>query len=324
MRAVVVTSINSAEAVLSQYLDRCQRCIVVGDDRSPTTYAIDVDFIDVDRQLREFPELAGRLPRNHYSRKNIGYLHALRIGAQTISEIDDDVAPLANWGAIPDGMVATIIAPRWPNLLKSFTSGQCEIWARGFPLDKVLQQSHITYGESIAASDVWIWQNWTSGAPDIDAVCRLTVNPLPEFIEHSPVALLGALAPFNSQNTHWIKKEAMAFAYLPAFVTSRYTDILRSYIAQRVINAAGGFIGYAVCDTFSARNKHDFLDDLQQETEMYIACRRVDETLNDVKWTGNREDLISAYEALAKNKLINNEEITLASLWLDEFNKLVP
>ncbi len=129
-----------------------------------------------------------------------------------IAEVDEDISPLQNWGNVPLGDVTIVTGPRWPNLLQLFVDsenlqsqrgapGLGLIWARGFPLDHISHFQAINFGKSVPAEKIWIWQNWTSGAPDIDAICRLTLDPSPNFINRSPIALEGALAPFNSQNT---------------------------------------------------------------------------------------------------------------------------
>jgi len=49
-------------------------------------------------QRDQYPELADLLPYHHYCRKNIGYLYAIRQGADCILETDDDNLPLPSFG----------------------------------------------------------------------------------------------------------------------------------------------------------------------------------------------------------------------------------
>jgi hypothetical protein len=41
------------------------------------------------------------LPENHYARKNLGYIRAVRLGAESIFDTDDDNAPSPWWAPRP-------------------------------------------------------------------------------------------------------------------------------------------------------------------------------------------------------------------------------
>lgn len=80
--------------------------VVVGDKKGPQNFNLSgiagfsnerLIFLDVDAQLESNFKLADKLPFNHYSRKNIGYLQAIAQGAPCIYETDDDNAPLPSW-----------------------------------------------------------------------------------------------------------------------------------------------------------------------------------------------------------------------------------
>lgn len=80
--------------------------VIAGDTKGPDSFDLsdvpgfDADqltFFTIDDQLASGFRLAELLPTKHYCRKNIGYLHAIRDGADGIYETDDDNAPLDSW-----------------------------------------------------------------------------------------------------------------------------------------------------------------------------------------------------------------------------------
>lgn len=72
--------------------------IVAGDRKGPTRFDVaGARLFTIDDQVATGFELARDLPTNHYARKNIAYLIAIRQGATCIYETDDDNAPNDVW-----------------------------------------------------------------------------------------------------------------------------------------------------------------------------------------------------------------------------------
>src|SRR5688572_7805235 len=70
--------------------------LVIGDQRSPNDFRLDgCRFVSVEEQQSLSFRLAGLLPVNHYSRKNLGYL--LSRNKDLIVETDDDNLPKENF-----------------------------------------------------------------------------------------------------------------------------------------------------------------------------------------------------------------------------------
>ena len=66
------------------------KTIVVGDNKTTANWKHDsCDFIDLKSQKDSSFELANLLPENHYVRKNLGYLFAIKSGAKIIIDTDD-------------------------------------------------------------------------------------------------------------------------------------------------------------------------------------------------------------------------------------------
>ena len=74
------------------------KIIIVGDQKGPFHYDLhQTKLLTIENQLELFPNFADALPKNHYSRKNIGYLMAMKEGASCIYETDDDNKPNSSW-----------------------------------------------------------------------------------------------------------------------------------------------------------------------------------------------------------------------------------
>ena len=71
--------------------------MVVGDVRSMSkeVYGIPDNprfvYLSVSDQLALFPKVSEMIPWNHYGRKNIGYIYAIKSGAKRIWDFDDDI-----------------------------------------------------------------------------------------------------------------------------------------------------------------------------------------------------------------------------------------
>jgi hypothetical protein len=314
-KCIVITTINSTNPCLEAFSKlEGWDLIIVGDKKSPKSYNLKATYLDVSEQEKLFPKFSRQMPFNHYCRKNLGYLYAIKNGYDIIGESDDDNLPYKNWGKLPQAEVfSTITEPSYPNLYKEFT--EQKIWPRGFPLDLVL--SNEPRVKKDLPAKVLVWQGLADGDTDVDAIYRLTIKQEVIFDKNKTVVLnANVLSPFNSQNTVWLK-EAWPFLYLPHTVTFRYTDILRSFIAQFGIWNRGGVLGFMSPTASSIeRNFHNLLRDFDDEVPMYNSFYKVIEALQSCHLTGRLEDLSVMYEALAKNRIIEESELDSISEWL--------
>src|ERR1700709_692406 len=102
--SIVVTSISAPNGVLRSLATGSREngisFYVIGDVRSPADFSLDgCDFYSLDRQAGTGFRFAEACPTRHYARKNIGYLIAIREGARTLIETDDDNYPLPTFWA---------------------------------------------------------------------------------------------------------------------------------------------------------------------------------------------------------------------------------
>lgn len=229
----VITTINKPNQVyanLSSELGESE-VIIIGDAKTPKEWECITGFISLDGQNKLFKVFSEKLPINHYSRKNIGYLMAIAERAEAIYETDDDTF-LRNGKIIQDFVEEYLYVEEneWINVYKYFTNRN--IWPRGLPLRKI--ESTPLPKFQYSSNEVAITQFLVDGDPDVDAIYRM-IGTLPFYFEESKKISLrlirGAKCPYNSQNTiHF--PVAYPFLYLPAYVSFRMTDIWRSIISQ--------------------------------------------------------------------------------------------
>jgi len=300
--------------------------IVVGDKKTPEEWHCDnVDYISLKQQESSDFELAKVLPYNHYSRKMIGYLKAIKNGANYIVETDDDNIPKDKW-IFPEfeHIYACTHEDRgFINIYQLYTKQK--IWPRGLPLRLIKKQFEIEKNLIVKNCKVGIWQGLADEDPDVDAIYRLTNNAPCCFTERDPVVLSkGTISPFNTQNT-MIRKELFPLMYLPTYVTFRFTDILRGLIAQPIMWLYGYQLGFINATVIQKRNPHDYMKDFISEIPMYQHCEKVIELVsNSISKSESIEtNLYNAYKSLLKENIVCAKEIITLEAWLKDIKKLI-
>ena len=325
--SVVVTSISAPNAVLRELAGQSKArgfsFYLMGDVPSPADFSLDgCEFYSLERQRATGFEIAELLPTRHYSRKNIGYLLAMRTRPAVLIETDDDNMPLPGfWVSRKRGQrVRMISATGWTNVYAYFSNAN--IWPRGLPLDAI--RAALPEFETLpeVEADCPIQQGLAGGNPDVDAIYRL-VLPLPaDFRTDRRVALgAGAWCPFNSQNTAWFP-DAYPLLYLPSHCTFRMTDIWRSFVAQRIAWENGWSVLFRGADVFQERNEHNLMRDFVDEVPGYLHNRRIGEGLERLKLAPGPENLgdnlVRCYEEMVRLAVVGLEEMTLVKAWVKD------
>jgi len=328
--SLIITSISGPNPVLASCAEGSRKhdvdFIVVGDTKSPADFHLDnCDFWSIERQRGMSSRLASILPERHYSRKNLGYLVAMKRGAEVILETDDDNFPfdgfwheralLQRCNMLENG--------NWVNVYRYFTDAM--IWPRGFPLEHLMEQ--LPSLETLSEQDVYcpIQQGLANDNPDVDAIYRLT-RPLPQlFSDTVNIALCkGSWSPFNSQNTTWFR-EAFPLLYIPSRCSFRMCDIWRRFVALRVCWANGWGVLFHGPAVYQERNEHDLLKDFNDEIPGYLNNAKICKTLEDLDiMPGVNQiaaNLIKCYEAFIGLGLIGKDELALLDAWLEDCAK---
>ncbi len=327
--SLVITSIAGPDhPVLNDFAVKCKKqnipFIVIGDKPSPADFHIDgCSFYNLQQQRELNFKIAQLLPERHYSRKNIGYLLAIKNNkAEIILETDDDnYARDGFWENRNRVCKAhSLEQTGWTNIYSYFTKSR--IWPRGFALERL--QDALPSLDRFPLSDVNcpIQQGLADENPDVDAIYRL-ILPLPLSFDINVNVALGkkSWCPFNSQNTTWFK-EAFPLLYLPSYCSFRMTDIWRSFIAHRIASANDWHLLFHPATVYQERNMHNLMRDFADEISGYTNNYKIVETLENLDLKKGAEhlgaNLLACYESLINLSLIDKKEIPLVEAWISD------
>ena len=322
---IVITTINHPTKAIQKISEIVAtdgwRCIVVGDKKTPANWsAPGIDYLSYDDQLRMFGRLAELLPANHYCRKNLGYLYAIRNGAEAILETDDDNIPADSFGKDIAAEVTgeTIGGVKWSNIYKHFTERL--IWPRGNPLDTIHDAGQLT-GSHVARAP--LQQFLADGDPDVDAIYRLLFKEPLQFDKRSPLFLEeGSWCSFNSQNTLFLK-EVFPLLYLPCHVSFRMTDIWRSFVAQLGLWATGNQLVFRNATVVQERNEHNLMRDFSDEVDGYLnndhIANCLTALLDNNRGLPLRDVVRAAWVALRDMGILKDAELDIYDAWAAEY-----
>lgn len=324
---IIITSIFHPTEAVRRFasLSGCQ-VVVVGDRKTPADWTCEnVCFLSLDNQKQLGYRILKNLPYDHYCRKMVGYLYAIKMGAEIIVDTDDDNLMLPSW-ELPSFEGAyrfTEANLGFVNIYSYFTDE--DIWPRGFPLALIKSIETKISDKNLATKKikVGIWQGLADGDPDVDAIYRLTRgNTEFHFEARPPIALdLGTISPFNSQNTVFYR-ELFPLMYLPASVTFRFTDILRGLVAQPIMWLRNLRLGFTGATVFQKRNPHNYLKDFESEVPVYLHTEKVVELVTKAIRPDYSicDNLYESYKALYQNGLVAKEELELLRCWMEDLN----
>lgn len=329
--SVVVTSISQPNNALHSIAKGCKesgyRFTVIGDVSSPSDFYIDhCNFYSISDQLKidlKYPKLC---PERHYARKNIGYLLELQNSADIIIDTDDDNLPYDSFWKPRERMqqVRMVEYPGWINVYRYFTEEL--VWPRGLPLNEIYSCNQSYELLTVKTLDCPIHQGLANKNPDVDAIYRL-ILPLPKYFRDDRRLALGkdVWSPFNSQNTAWYR-DTFPLLYLPAYCSFRMTDILRSFVAQRIAWENGWTILFHEPTVWQERNEHNLMKDFAQEIPCYLNSEEICEELSKLSIKRGKDHLFYnleiSYRMLIEMGVVGKNEVQLLMAWIDDFKKL--
>lgn len=303
--------------------------VVVGDAKGPEAFNLPAStFLSLTEQLDLPFRLARALPRGHYARKNVGYLHAIAAGAECLYETDDDNAPLPRWAPRQERTEAVPVEAvgEWVNVYRAFSAER--IWPRGFPLDLIVasHEAPPALVGPVQRVRAPIQQGLANGSPDVDAVWRLVLDrPFVFDDERSVVLPAGAWCPFNSQSTWWWPV-AYPLLYLPSHCSFRMTDIWRSFVAQRCLWELGCGLVFHAPEVVQERNEHDLMRDFSDEIPGYTRNRELVRTLEGLSLDRGEDavpaNLLRCYAALVDAGFFPATELNLVRTWLGDLERI--
>jgi len=298
--------------------------VVVGDRKTPSTWKADkVVFLSLDEQYNTFPAFAKAINENTYVRKMVGYLYAIKNGADFIFETDDDNIPYCNAldviekDVIDDKKIKCIESSNgWLNIYKEF--GATDAWPRGYPIQLLHSFAETKISDSHLPWDVC--QYLADEDPDVDAIFRITKGQRIFFKrDHQFGLAYNSFSPFNSQATLW-KKEAFPLLFLPVGVTDRVTDILRGYISLACLKKKGSTLKVASPVVYQHRNVHNLLKDFEQEADLYLHAENWARALMHIDGNNMIELFKSALLALIDRQFLKADNLDLYNDFIREIS----
>jgi hypothetical protein len=276
-------------------------------------------------------------PWNHFARKNIGYLYAIREGAQAILDFDDDneiVMPITSTALLSpfggrDVRARSVNHPGAINVYNYFKPSD-HVWPRGLPLDAASQSlsSRKASRVKVPRSQIAVWQHLAQLDPDVDAIWRQTHQLPLKFGKHADPLVLekGSWAPFNAQATVWTKAGFLPMR-LPSTVHGRVSDIWRSYIAQPLLWNQNLSVAFAAPQfSVPSRNEHNYLGDFEAEISLY---RQAGALMDHIVAMSEREQGLEKHDAMFKSYvelyeygIVDIEDVNAAKAWIEDLMAL--
>ncbi|MBI5127060.1 DUF288 domain-containing protein [Candidatus Roizmanbacteria bacterium] len=327
MTYCVITSIQKPTIAVRKFNKLFgKKLIVVSDLKTPHLNKNEkIDYFDLKSQKESFPKFNKLLPYNNYSRKNLGYLLAIKNGADKIFETDDDNIPYANFRLNENSLIKGNFLNKnsWTNIYSYFTKEK--IWPRGLSLYHTKSKiSKFELKEKEKRS--YINQYVVNKDPDVDAIYRLILDKHVYFNKRIPL-ILGkkTVSPFNSQSTLWFKK-IFPLLYLPSYSSFRTCDIWRSLVAQVCLWKINSHVTFFSPNSYQIRNPHDYLKDFIDEIPGFVNNDKIVNKLlrcdlsSDIKDLQN--NLLKCWKSIGSFLSNPDKELKLCYAFLNEVSKL--
>jgi hypothetical protein len=283
---IVLTSIYQPSIALKKYITFDDWFIIlVGDKKTPHENYLDLEksnpsnfkYLTPDYQENTYKELSDLIGWNKIQRRNIGFIEALKMGAEIVASVDDDNIPLDNWGKeILIGNEIDVYFYEMNKDIKVFDpigiTSYHQLWHRGFPIQKVHNRNS-SYKITIKKVKVDIQADFWNGDPDIDAICRLEHKPNCFFDDKFFPFSTDGYSPFNSQNTFFSKEAIKKYLVIPYI--GRMDDIWASYYMESI----GFKVIYNKPTVFQDRNIQNLTNNMKME---YIGYEKTEQLIDDI------------------------------------------
>jgi hypothetical protein len=332
LKWVVITTIYLPRVRILDFVELGWNVVVVGDSKTDD-YAWtkfeneneNIHYLSLLDQEKLFPEISSQIGLKTYARKNIGYLYAAKNGAQEIFDTDDDT--FIRDGAhefFKDSLAYQCLTIKGTDYFNPYIyfSPNSGLWPRGYPLSQVAKDRYLPNPSmkivpSLKEVKFDILQTLVNLEPDVDSIFRMTVgDEARDFSISRDVVVISkpTVSPANTQSTFWKSRNKFEYLYVPRWVSFRFSDILKMYVAQHFATLA-----YSGFWTEQIRNPHDYMDDFKSEIECFLNTHLVVEMLRHKEFAS----LVSVYEELGEMQICRPEEVQLAKLFAEQMGKII-
>ncbi len=331
--------------------------IVIADKKSPKAWEnipSNLKYVSVEEQARQY-STSFMPPWNHFGRKNVGYLEALKSRACFVWDFDDDnilfdtkngvlkMDNLQRWARTTIEATAlnepNDISSVWVNLMPIMGNTKF-IWPRGSPLEPLQQNStFLPYLKALPPCKdlknarsgcvaigadcrcLSLLSTLAQGNPDLDAIQRLTGSSDVHFKrELGSFVALGehTTASHNAQAT-LISRAALILGMLPMTVHGRVSDIWRAVIFNRLSELYGLRVAVTSGTVEHIRNPHSFLGDLDAEQPLYAQANVLGAILSE--WEPSDKSSVGLtiwelYVFLYEVGVVNAADVEFAGQWV--------
>jgi len=325
---IVTTTINAPTEALKRF-DAMEdwHLIVIGDLKTPEFSLKNGDYISTEKQKTLGFTCVSHIPWNVIQRRNIGYLLAIREGADIIATVDDDNIPYDNWGK--NLRIGKVIKTRklsaelvCDSLYEHSNVTSSKLWHRGYPVQRLeerrLRKEHIGSGRVEVQAELW------DGDPDVDAVCRLAGGPFDlKFSDTEFLIEKYTFSPYNTQNTFFSRQVAPCMCL--GYDIGRMDDIWASYMTQRVMWEFGGHLLFTGPTVYQDRNVHDLSKDLENELIGYRNTDNFLKRLSELRLEGTSplELYASLVEKIKECMYISENMTNFQRAWISDVEKIL-
>jgi len=341
----VITTILEVNPAVVHFVNTFNaNLVVIGDKKTNHTEWLqfqderdNVMYLTPEQQIALGFESLQHIPWDHFGRKSVGFLVAMKFGAEVIYDFDDDNhLNIESFDELNEFRVERLVTDHhvfnpYPYFEAQHEGRDSFVWPRGFPLDFINdEETSVAVVDSNARlatrHQLAVIQSLADHDPDVDAIYRLT-RPLPVYFQRRNTLLIpprGTFIPWNAQAVV-LRKPAFFGLLLPVSVTGRVSDIWRSYITSRLLWETEYLVGFSSPVVKQYRNPHSYMKDLEDEKDLYYNVDKLLSTL--LAWeTDAHQSLQDAYlnlmAKLVSLGFFHERDLELSRAWCKDLKSL--
>jgi hypothetical protein len=335
---------------------------VIGDRKTPDLEVVEFlrkhvpyhAYYGIDRQHNFGYKCSRLIGENSIQRRNIGFLEALKWGADIVVSVDDDNACLnktyfsdfesvlgcsrainkvtvKSGGSFSHTEIGYELGPVvWNGLKASSPSGWFDVGTllqpkaphRGFPHTKKAEPAFAP----VTDAKIGVAAGICLGDPDVSAYERIANAPVVYNV--SEVLRSGIVVDpretwtvFNSQNTAVIRELVPAWFMLSG--TGRADDIFASLVVQRAMRQTGNYTHFGMPFVLQQRNVHDLVRDLEQEV---WGMQHILEFAHYLEGIEDRDSVVELVRAIYEHQLSSwfpQQTCEAALAWCDDCEQVL-
>ncbi|KAL8500846.1 hypothetical protein ACS0TY_020435 [Phlomoides rotata] len=335
---IVSVSGYPSESLQSLVKTKGWQVLAIGNSKTPNDWCLKgAIFLSLDQQSNLGFRVVDYLPFESYVRKSVGYLFAIQHGARRIFDADDRGEVIGGDLGKHFDLDLDSVQVKEQRIFQYGSGnsnrtvvnpyvhfGQRSVWPRGLPLENVGEVGHEELYSEVLGGKQYIQQGISNGLPDVDSIFYSTRKVGSEafdirFDEQAPkvAASKGIMVPLNSFNTlfHY---DAFWSLMLPVSVSTMASDVLRGYLAQRLLWEIGGFV-VVYPPTVHRLDKTETYPFIE-EKDLHVNVGRLIKFLN--AWRSEKkilfEKIIDLSYSIEEEGFWNENDVKLTVAWLED------